>query len=327
MKSFPGNIMQTITRRPFQGEEDLLIIVNLINACDAVDKLDHGASVQELRDEFDTPSVDKGRDLQLWEDEDSILIGFGNLWITEPSEVIDGFLSIYVHPNARGNGLETKIIEWADVRMREVKLERGFPVKLRTGARSTQIERIQILEDNGFTPDRYFLRMERNLNEPIPEAHFPQGFTLRCMNGEQDAEAWVDLYNNSFIDHWNFHPVTVETLKHWLQESSYRTDLDLIAVRADDTFVAQCYCYINLESNARTKRNEGNVGILGVRRGFRKIGLGRAMLLTGLQRLKQAGMDTAKLGVDADNPSGALRLYESVGFYKAYTSIAYVREV
>lgn len=83
-------------------------------------------------------------------------------------------------------------------------------------------------------------------------------------------------------------------LKHWLQESSYRSDLDLLAVTGDDSFVAQCYCYINLENNARTGRNEGNVGILGVRRGFRKIGLGRAMLLSGLHRLKQAGVDTVR---------------------------------
>ncbi|OKH52240.1 GNAT family N-acetyltransferase [Calothrix sp. HK-06] len=319
--------MQAIKRRPLQGDKDLLAITNLINACNEVDKLDDGVSVQELREEFDMPSVDKALDWQLWENEDGILIGFGDLWITEPNEVIDGFLSIYVQPEARGNGLEIEIIEWADVRMREVKIARGFPVKLRTGARSTYTERIKLLESNGFTIDRYFFRMERNMNEPIPEAHFPNGFALRCMNGEQDVEAWVDLHNNSFIDHWNFHPITVEMLKHWLQESSYRRDLDLLATASDDSFVAQCYCYINLESNARTGRNEGHVGILGVRRGFRKIGLGRGMLLSGLQRLKQAGVDTVQLGVDADNPNGALRLYESVGFQKVYTSINFLRDV
>lgn len=319
--------MRTIKRRPLQGDKDLPLIANLINACNEVDKLDDGVSVQELSEEFDAPSVDKELDIQLWEDENGILAGFGDLWITEPLQVIDGYLSIYIHPEARGNGLETEIIEWADVRMRQVKIERGFPVKLRTGARSTYTERIKLLENNGFTPDRYFFRMERNLNEAIPEAHFPSGFNLRCMNGEQDAEAWVDLHNNSFIDHWNFHPVTVEMLKHWLQESLYRSDLDLLAVTGNNSFVAQCYCYINPESNARTGRNEGNVGILGVRRGFRKIGLGRAMLLSGLHRLKQAGMDTARLGVDADNPNGALRLYESVGFQKVYTSINFLRDM
>jgi mycothiol synthase len=51
------------------------------------------------------------------------------------------------------------------------------------------------------------------------------------------------------------------------------------------------------------------------------------MLLSGLHRLKGLGMDTASLGVDADNPNGALRLYESVGFSKVFTRIAYVKDV
>ncbi|MGL5063733.1 MAG: GNAT family N-acetyltransferase, partial [Microcoleus sp.] len=79
--------------------------------------------------------------------------------------------------------------------------------------------------------------------------------------------------------------------------------------------------------NDRTGRNEGWIGVLGTRRGFRKLGLGRAMLLAGLQRLKAAGVDTAILGVDAENPSGALRLYESTGFRKIRNSISYVKDV
>src|SRR3712207_8299806 len=52
-------------------------------------------------------------------------------------------------------------------------------------------------------------------------------------------------------------------------------------------------------------------------RSYRKIGLGRALLLAGLHRLKADGMETAALGVDAENPTGALGLYESTGFMKS----------
>lgn len=51
------------------------------------------------------------------------------------------------------------------------------------------------------------------------------------------------------------------------------------------------------------------------------------MLLAGMHRLKAVGMDTAKLGVDAENPLGAGRLYESVGFRKIYTQISYIKDV
>ncbi len=319
--------MQTVVMRPFTHENDLNRIAHLINTCYTVDEIDNSTSVTELREEFDTPSINKAKDLRLWENESSELVGFGSLWITEPSKVIDGFLDFYVHPDARGGDLETQIIGWGEVRMREVKHERAFPVKLRVGTRDTETNRIVILENHGFASDRYFFKMERSLTEPIPEPQFPKSFILRCMNPEEDVEAWVDLHNNSFIDHWNFHPLTLENLKHWLKEASYRADLDLIAVTGDNTFAAHCYCHINSEKNTRMGRKQGVVEILGTRRGFRRMGLGKAMLLAGLHQLKKAGMDTARLGVDADNPSGALRLYESVGFRKVRTSINYVYDV
>lgn len=311
--------------RPYAGEADLEPIAHLINTCDAVDKLDQGASVNELRSDFSAPSVDQARDLRLWEDADGKLIGFGFLWITEPSETIDGYLSFYLHPSARGSNLETQIIGWGEERMQFVRQERGGSVNLRSDARDYQSDRIITLESHGFTSDRYFFIMERSLAEPIEQPQIPQGFTLRQVKPEEDAVAWVDLHNQSFIDHWNYHPLTVENLQHWLNEPTYRPELDLIATAADGTFVACCHCYIDPDNNTRIGRNEGWVDVLGTRRGFRRMGLGRAMLLSGLHRLKTASMDTARLGVDADNPNGALQLYESVGFRKVYTQISYVK--
>ncbi len=116
------------------------------------------------------------------------------------------------------------------------------------------------------------------------------------------------MFNQTFIDHWNYHPLTVETHKHWFTDPNYKPEFDLVAIAPDGTFAAFCFCYINPEENEHFARKEGWIADLGTRRGFRKIGLGRAMLLAGLHQLKAAGMDTAKLGVDADNPNGASRL-------------------
>jgi ribosomal protein S18 acetylase RimI-like enzyme len=51
------------------------------------------------------------------------------------------------------------------------------------------------------------------------------------------------------------------------------------------------------------------------------------MLLAGMRWLKAQGMDTATLGVDAENPSGALRLYESVGFTVRHKTAMYRKAV
>ncbi|WP_293338302.1 GNAT family N-acetyltransferase [Microcoleus sp. CAWBG58] len=313
--------------RSYAGDRDLSAIADLINTCEAVDRLEEGISISELQQEFNQPSLDLARDICLWEDASGKLIGFAQLSISEPAEVTDGWLWFRVHPQMRGGDVEASAIAWGEVRMREVSAVRGSPVKLRSSTRADECDRISLLTSCGFKADRYFFRMARSLAEPIPEPQFPEGFVLRQFPGEEDAEAWVEMFNQSFIDHWNHHDLTVEKFKYHFAQPDYRNDLDLIAVAADGTFAAFCYCEINPEENDRTGRNEGWIAVLGTRRGFRKLGLGRAMLLAGLQRLKAAGVETAILGVDAANPSGALRLYESAGFHNIRNSISYIKDV
>ena len=320
-------MMANLSARCYGGESDLTAIADLINTCEEVDQLDEGTSISELQQKFNKPSLDKARDIRLWEDANGQLIGFAQLWISEPGEVIDGRLSFRVHPDARGGDVEAVAIAWGEVRMREVSVMRSSPVKLRSSVRAEDGDRISVLTSCGFKADRYFFRMARSLSEPIPEPQFPEGFLLCQFPGEQDAEAWVEMFNQSFIDDWNHHDLTVDRFKYNLAKPDYRNDLNLIAVADDGTFVSFCYCQISVEECDRTGRNEGWIACLGTRRGFRKMGLGRAMLLAGLHRLKAVGVATAILGVDTENSSGALRLYESVGFHNIRDSISYVKDV
>lgn len=320
-------MMANLSARCYGGERDLDAIAHLINTCEELDRLDEGTSISELQQEFNAPSLDVVRDMRLWEDAEGKLIGFAQLSVSEPGEVIDGWLWFRVHPEARGGDVEAAAIAWGEVRMREVSVMRSSPVKLRSSVRAEDGDRISVLTSCGFKVDRYFFRMARSLSEPIPEPHFPEGFALRQFPGEQDAAAWVEMFNQSFIDHWNHHDLTVDKFKHELAKPDYRNDLDLIAVADDGTFVSFCYCEICVEECDRTGRNEGWIACLGTRRGFRKMGLGRAMLLAGLHRLKAAGVATAILGVDAQNSSGALHLYESAGFHNIRDSISYVKDV
>ncbi|MEQ8996501.1 MAG: GNAT family N-acetyltransferase [Coleofasciculus sp. B1-GNL1-01] len=319
--------MNSITRRPYRGEIDLDAIANLINTCETVDQLEEGTSVTELQQSFDDPFIDKERDLFLWQDADDQLIGFGRLWIVPTDTVIDGFLGFRVHPTARSGDLQEQIITWAEERLRQVSQERGLPVNVRCGSRADQTDRITILERCGFKRDRYFFTMTRSLQEPIPEPKLPDGFTLGYSKGKEDVEAYVELYNQTFIDHWNYHELTVERILHELQDPYYKPELSLLAMAPDGTYAAFCYCRVNPEENQRNGRSEGEIAVLGTRRGFRKQGLGRAMLLAGMQQLKAAGVETAKLGVDAKNLSGALRLYESVGFSTVRTHISLVKQL
>lgn len=319
--------MINVNVRAYAGERDLQAIANLINTCETVDCQEEGTSVTELQLELNSPLIDKGRDICLWEDDSGKLIGFAKLLIIKTKETSDGWLLYRIHPEARGGELEKEIFTWAEKRMWAVESAHHMPVKLRYWGKASRSDEITLLASFGFTDERYFYKMKRGLiSEPIPKPQFPQGFTLH-QGAQQDTETWVQMFNDSFIDHWNPYDITIEEIKYELTKPTYKPELDLKAVAPDGTSAAFCYCSINPYQNARIGRAEGWITFLGTRRGFRKIGLGRAMLLSGLHRLQAVGMEEALLIVDSENPTGALRLYESVGFSKDLTFISYVKKL
>lgn len=312
-------IHDTLIYRAYAGESDLEPIAAFLNQVEAYDQIEEGSSVNELREEFNEPGFDAANSLRLYENEQGELIGFAQLYAAEETVDNDGFLWFKVRPDYRDGTIEPAIFAWADERLRQFGR-----VKLRVSARDKEIERQRLVESLGFVPVRYFARMRRALSEPIAAPAFPSGY--RLVDGDHDPQAWADLYNESFVDHYNFHPHDAELVRHWQKDPDYRPELNLVAVAPDGTLAAFAWCHINSEHNQRTGRLNGMIGVLGTRRGHRRIGLGRAMLLAALHRLRDAGMAYAELGVDSASPTGANTLYESAGFTTAFTRILYSRD-
>ena len=315
--------------RTYRGEEDLQPLVDLINAADAVDRTQDNSDIDELRIWVNQPGRDLERDIRIWEDAEGRPVAYAMLHIRPDETTAGAYFNWQVHPDVRESGIEDEILAWATERAREGGIEHGKPADLRAFSDKANVYHMAQLERQGFIPARYFFQMRRPLKdgEPIPEPQFPEGYTLRHVANDEDVERWVEMFNLSFIDHWDFHPATIERRKHRMSAPYYRPDRDLIAVAPDGTFAAFCLCTIDEEHNKRNGINEGWIDVLGTRRGFRKIGLGRAMLLAGLHKLKENGVDDAMLGVDADNPTGALGLYESAGFSKYKSAVAFRKEL
>jgi mycothiol synthase len=316
--------MDTLLMRSYQGETDLEAIAKLYENCEQVDQLGYWTTVEDLRQFYSSPQFDPALDLRLWENNQGQLMAVGSLSRSKPGDPAEGFLGFRVHPQFRGKILERDMIAWGTQRLQEAYRDQPGEIKLRSSCRTDQPDRVKRLEEWGFVADRYFFEMQRDLHQPIPQPQLPAGFVVRTVNVEE-AKAWVEMFNQTFIDHWNHHDLTLEQYQHYLKSSDYCSHLDLVATAADGRLAGFCESQIHPYDNQRNGRNEGWINVLGTRRGFRQLGLGRGLLLTGMQRLKNEGMDIAMLGVDSQNPSGALRLYESVGFQKRHTSISYVR--
>ena len=320
------DFLQLRDRNTTSVAQNFADITDLVKLNEPTGQLDDDILVSELQSFVDSPDVDIAKDLRLWRDSHGNLIGFGQLFISEHNDEVEGYLYFDLHPTRRNDTLGTEILQWSEQRLREVG-EGTVSLKLRVKSRDDQSDRQILLEKQGFTTERGFLTMACSLNQSLSSSFMPNGFTLKQLSWEQDLQAWVELFNESFIDHWNHHDLTAATARQWLNHQHYRPELNLIAVAPNGTFAAFCVGYINQEENARNGYSEGWIKLLGTRRGFRKLGLGRAILQAQMRQLQAMGVEQVKLGVDAQSLTSATRLYQSVGFYPVHTWLSYVKEI
>lgn len=311
-------MLQNYTCKPVQ-RADLPQIVDLLAACEIIDRLESNCSLAELQRSFDNkpPNTLIGR--YRWETPDGQTIGYAVYGIRDQS--CKAYPSVTVHPRYRNGTLEAKILTWCEQEIYKLCPE----ATLWAGSRCDRPYYMNLYESQGYRPVRWFNRMKRPLADPIITPQFPDGFTPRSWQGESDVEPWVEMYNHTFFDHWNFHPLSVEERRHHIQRPTFQPDLSWIVMDPTGTFAGFCTGHIAKDRNNRTGRQEGWIVGLGTRQGFRRRGLGRAMLLLGLHQLKKAGMETALLGVDSENPNQAEQLYTSAGFKTIQTSVSYTK--
>lgn len=316
-----------VTARPYAGEPDLERVSAMLDVCESIDRMGLRRTPDELRTGFHDPAVDPAHDIQLWEDAGGRVVGYGLVEVNR-GDTLEGTLRFRVHPAVRAHNLDAQVIAWAESRMRALAAAQSIPARLLSMARDDDKRRKYALEQHHYKAVRYFFQLERSLAAPIAKPQFPPGFRLRQADPAQDAEVWIAMFNQTFVDHWNHHDLTPEEYRHQRQtDPGYTPQHDLIAIAPDGTFAALCWSIINRTEIARSGRKQALLHQIGTRRGFRKIGLGRAMLLAALRALKEDGMESVRLYVDADNPTGATRLYDSAGFQKVFMLITYAKDV
>lgn len=310
----------------YMGIADLAAIADLINACRVADQLESRTSIARLQEDYADPQFDRVRDLRLWRDHAGRLVAVAELWRSLSETELVGQLDFDIHPELRGSHLAGEVVMWAEQRLQEAGQSLSRPLVLHSGCRDSEGEWRSLLLQLGFAPERYFYRLRRSLADPIPVSPLPAGWTIRTVTPD-DAAAWVTMFNQTFVDHWNHQPMTVEEFHYYATLSDYDPDLDLVLVTPTGELVTFCSSEIKYDRNARLGRQEGHVCLLGTRRGYRRQGLAKLLLLESLRRLQALEMAIATIGVDAHNPLGALKLYESVGFEQLHSSTVFRKAV
>ncbi|HVF98494.1 MAG TPA: GNAT family N-acetyltransferase [Chloroflexia bacterium] len=227
---------------------------------------------------------------------------------------------VVAHPDARAGGLEKALAARIVRIMREHEADPNTTpaeqVNVLAGVSEKSRSTLELYREIGLREIRHGWTMERSLLDPIPEPKDIVGVTIRPYRRPEDNVAARTAFNQSFIDHFEHHELPQEVWDSRMESSGVRTDLSLLAEVEGEpgTFGGFCVCEIYAEENERKGRKEGWIGLLGTTRSWRGVGLGKSLLLRGMLNLKAAGVETALLGVDAESPTGANRLYESVGF-------------
>ncbi|HEU5088264.1 MAG TPA: GNAT family N-acetyltransferase [Roseiflexaceae bacterium] len=313
------------TTRLYENEHDLAAIVELMRVCEVVDHLQDTTTLAELRDEYAQPWFNPRTNVRLWFDAGDQLVAAAELWppqgaLAEANEP-RLFMWYKVHPDFRGGLLEQRMLAWASQHVAMLVRQHQMPIKLGISLTHVEAELEPMLLDAGFTQERAFFRMERSL-ATIAAPRFPEGFT--CRAGELSAEGYVALHNDVWVDHFGYEPWTVDVVNHYRSEATYDAGLDMIAYAPDGTPAGFCWSSMRHQESPEQARY-GHIGLLGVRREYRKRRLGQALLREAMQRLRERGASMASLGVDAASPTGATRLYAAEGFATAFTRTTYMR--
>jgi ribosomal protein S18 acetylase RimI-like enzyme len=254
-------------------------------------------------------SLNYPENVALWEDESGRLIAYAA--IQEPFLTLD----YAIHTDAGPLNLEAQIVQWAVERCPAVaqRQQRSFP--LYVWVNGNEDERIPLLKSFGFVEDEWQkISFFRPLQETIAAPQPPAGFTIRPLNGPAEVEAYVELHRAAF----ETRNMTVEWRQRTLQMAQYVPDIDLVAEAPDGRLAAFCVCWL------RPDRQVGEIEPLGVHPDFQRLGLGRAIALEALHRLKAHNAVNAHVTTDGERDP-ARQLYEAVGFRRHSLRLGYGR--
>ncbi|HET9909833.1 MAG TPA: GNAT family N-acetyltransferase [Anaerolineales bacterium] len=220
-----------------------------------------------------------------------------------------------VHPEHWGRGIGGHIITWAEEHAR-LALEKCAPelrVAPRSGTEAHNANGNALFEGLGWKHIRSYYRMVTDLDAAPGVPSFPDGITVRPYNPETETEEVYRTFVDSFKDHFGFMEQPFEKgfaeFKHNLiEEPGYDPRLWFVAMDGNE-MAGICLCRGEDMEDAES----GWVNELGVRRAWRKRGLGNALLKHAFATFHADGKKRASLAVDASSLTGALKLYEGAG--------------
>lgn len=303
-------------------------VTDLLNAS-AVAQIGHEEfDREETHIEWQTPGFDLENSSQVVIAPDGQIVGYIEVWdIAEMP--IHPWLWGRVHPEYEGLGIGSYLMDWAETTAQRA-LARVPPearVSVRCGCVSSYQPSNNLFTGRGMASVRHFYRMQIDLAQPPAPAQFPPHIVVQTLVEQPDLRAIFHALEDSFSDHWGYVPESEEkVLQRWrhMMETDKDFDPALWFLAMDGAEIAGIsLCSPRLPED----ENLGWVGQLGVRRPWRRQGLGLALLQHTFVEMHRRGKQRVGLGVDASSLTGATRLYEKAGMVVARQFNTYDKEI
>jgi len=298
-------------RRPEAAE--LQTVLELVRAHDEAVYRESDWTENDLREEWAKAELE--RDAWLVE-LDGRVAGYAILEVRrDGSLVADG----YVHPGARERGIGTELLRLTEARaLAEVAPGETRPLRNATLAGDACTP--NLYSTHGYAPVRHFWKMVVDLDDSLSQPEI-DGIEIDRYRHPADGGAVHAARNEAFAQEWGFRPPSFAEFEE-RELGAARFDPRLWWVARDgDELAGFVMC------DWKRHGDWGWVASLGVREPWRRRGIGEALLRAAFGEFARRGERRVALGVDAENPTGATRLYERVGMRVIWAAVVYEKEL
>jgi mycothiol synthase len=301
--------------RRFRGEADYPVMVAILDACNVADRLDYINTVEEIAWVFaHLVNCDPERDM-LFAEVDGETVAFSRVWWVEEGTGERLYISLgFLRPDWRRRGLGAAMLCYNEHHLRAIAREHPaeIPKVFRVWAMDTEYGAQALFAAAGYEPIRHYILMTRRIDLPLPDAPLPAGLEVRPVEPDHVRAIWQAMWE-ARRDHWGYVEPTEQDYERWTSGRLFVPELWKVAWEGGQV-AGMVLNRLDREQNEQYQRLRGHTQDIFVRWPWRRRGLARSLLVQSIQMFRDMGMEETFLGVDTQNPSGALRLYESVGY-------------
>jgi len=232
----------------------------------------------------------------------------------------------FIHPDWRRRGLGRAMLHHDERRLLEIATGHGFAGTsyLPSFAEDSNAGNTVLMTSEGYRRHRTFFLMVRPELKDIEEAPLPEGLEIRPVEPDQLWPLFL-ADNEAFVDHFGGIDPSEAAFRRWTGDANFDPGMFLVAWDGEE-IAAAVINSINPRENELHGYRRGLLDSVFTRRAWRKRGVARALISRSLALLRDRGMTSAQLGVDAENPNAALHLYESSGFRVDHSGSAWRKD-